>query len=143
MFYYINLNCNNLLIFNLQPIPNSPASIGKMRHRMGRKYHSCGRCRLESVNPFARHWNFFASRYLLKKTSALFALPLSGMVALLVAATTSGEAWILGMTSPQRLSALLAFLPDLATALGHLPIMFRAEVLDNPLTPRKRSGGKL
>lgn len=67
-----------------------------------------------------------------------------GMAALLAAVTDTGEARILGMTTARRLPALLAFLPDLATALGHLPVVFRAEAIRrdgdpaSPLGKRKR-----
>lgn len=61
-----------------------------------------------------------------------------GMYAILAAVTDADEARVLGKFAPGRVSALLAFLPDLATELGHVPIVFRAEVCESePRAPRK------
>jgi hypothetical protein len=66
-----------------------------------------------------------------------------GMFALLVAVTGSEEAWVLGKFAQRRIPVLLAFLPELATELGHLPIVFHAEVLEpEPSAPRKKTGRK-
>lgn len=66
-----------------------------------------------------------------------------GMFALLVAVTGAEEAWVLGKFSQRRVSVLLAFLPELATELGRLPVAFRAEVLEpEPSEPRKKNGRK-
>ena len=66
-----------------------------------------------------------------------------GMFALLVAVTGTEEAWVLGKFAQRRVSVLLAFLPELATELGHLPIVFHAEVYaPEPSAPRKKTGRK-
>ena len=63
-----------------------------------------------------------------------------GMYALVAAVTGAEEAWVLGKFAQRRTPALLAFVPDLATELGHLPVVFRAEVCESePRAPRKKN----
>ena len=66
-----------------------------------------------------------------------------GICAILVAVSDANEAWVLGRIAQRRVAMLLAFLPDLATELGHLPVAFRAKVLDDPLSPRRKSRSRL